>query len=90
MTRCPAAVIAVALSIGLAWVNTSARPVLLAADRGRTAGRESLVRPRRLRRRRMVPLRWYHGTFTLDGRILQIPVARGCPPLRVRLDRDLP
>jgi putative transposase len=42
------------------------------------------------RRRRMVPLRWYHGTFTLDGRVLQIPVARGCPPLRVRLDRDLP
>ncbi len=42
------------------------------------------------RRRRMVPVRWYHGTFRLDGRILQIPVARGCPPLRVRLDRDLP
>ena len=38
----------------------------------------------------MVPLRWYHGTFRLDGRMLQIPVARGCPPLRVRLDRDLP
>jgi hypothetical protein len=42
------------------------------------------------RRRRMVPLRRYHGTFRLDGRMLQIPVARGCPPLRVRLDRDLP
>jgi IS605 OrfB family transposase len=42
------------------------------------------------RRRRMVALRWYHGTFRLDGRVLQIPVARGCPPLRVRLDRDLP
>ena len=42
------------------------------------------------RRRAMVPVRWYHGTFTLDGRVLQIPVARGCPPLRVRLDRDLP
>src|SRR5258708_24734767 len=42
------------------------------------------------RRRAMVPLRWYHGTFTLDGRMLRIPVARGCPPLRVRLDRDLP
>ncbi len=51
MTRCPAAMIAVALPIGLAWVNTSARQVLLAADRGRTGGRESLVRPRRLRRR---------------------------------------
>src|SRR6202034_1451194 len=42
------------------------------------------------RRRRMVPLRWYHATFRLDGRVLYIPVARGCPPLRVRLDRDLP
>jgi hypothetical protein len=38
----------------------------------------------------MVPVRWYHGTFRLDGRVLQIPVARGCPPLRVRLDRDVP
>src|SRR5262249_44913450 len=24
------------------------------------------------------------------GRVLQIPVARGCSPLRVRLDRDMP
>src|SRR5258708_5260531 len=38
----------------------------------------------------MVPVRWYHGTFRLDGRMLQVPVARGCPPLRVRLDRGLP
>ena len=42
------------------------------------------------RRRRMVALRWYHGTFTRDGRVLQVPVARGCPPLRARLDRGLP
>ena len=42
------------------------------------------------RRRRMMPVRWYHGTFALEGRRLRIPVARGCPPLRVRLDRDLP
>jgi hypothetical protein len=42
------------------------------------------------RRRRMMAVRWYHGTFTLDGRVLHLPVARGCPPLRVRLDRDLP
>jgi IS605 OrfB family transposase len=42
------------------------------------------------RRRRMVPLRWYHGRFTVEGRVLHIPVARGCPPLRVRLNRDLP
>jgi hypothetical protein len=42
------------------------------------------------RRRRMMAVRWYHGTFGLDGRMLAVQVARGCPPLRVRLDRDLP
>jgi IS605 OrfB family transposase len=42
------------------------------------------------RRRGLVPARWYSGTFTLDGRKLRIPVAKGCPPLTVRLDRDLP
>ena len=42
------------------------------------------------RRRRMMPVRWYDSTYRLEGRVLQIPVARGCPPLRIRLDRDLP
>jgi hypothetical protein len=42
------------------------------------------------RRRGLVPARWYAGTFALDGRRLRIPVARGRPPLTVRLDRDLP
>jgi IS605 OrfB family transposase len=42
------------------------------------------------RRRALVPVRWYHGTFTLTGRRLRIPVARGRPLLWVRLDRDLP
>ena len=52
-------------------------------------GRRQTARyPRR--RRGLVPVRWYAGTFTLDGRRLRIPVARGCPPLTVRLDRDLP
>jgi hypothetical protein len=31
------------------------------------------------RRRALMPVRWYHGTFT--GRVLWIPVARGRPPL---------
>jgi transposase len=35
-------------------------------------------------------VRWYAGTFTLDGRVLRLPVARGRPPLVIRLDRDLP
>ena len=42
------------------------------------------------RRRGMVPVRWYAGTFTLDARVLRLPVAKGCPPLMVRLDRDVP
>ena len=62
-----------------AWFATAAR---------RSHGDSSARFPRR--RRRMVPVRWYHGTFVLEGRRLRIPVARGCPPLRVRLDRDLP
>jgi transposase len=37
-----------------------------------------------------MPVRWYHGRFDLAGRQLRIPVARGCPPLQVRLDRDVP
>jgi IS605 OrfB family transposase len=75
--------------------STAARSVLrryadawFAAAKRRRDGDLSARYPRR--RRRMVPLRWYHGTFTLDERVLQIPVAQGCPPLRVRLDRDLP
>jgi IS605 OrfB family transposase len=42
------------------------------------------------RRRALMPIRWYHGTFTLEGRRLRIPVARGRPALWVRLDRHLP
>jgi hypothetical protein len=41
-------------------------------------------------RRALMPLRWYHGTFTLAGRRLRIPVARGRDPLWVRLDRTCP
>jgi IS605 OrfB family transposase len=37
-----------------------------------------------------MPVRYYHGTFTLNGRRLRLPIARGCPPLGVRLDRDVP
>jgi len=42
------------------------------------------------RRRALVPIRWYHGTFALERRRLRLPAARGRPPLWVRLDRDLP
>jgi transposase len=42
------------------------------------------------RKRALMPVRWYHSTFQLDGRRLKLPVAKGCPPLIVRLDRDVP
>jgi hypothetical protein len=58
------------------------------AAKRRNEGDQTARFPRR--RRALVPLRWYHGRFTLAGRRLQIPVASGCPPLWVRLDRDLP
>jgi IS605 OrfB family transposase len=59
-----------------------------AAAKRRAEGDAGARFPRR--RRGLVPVRWYHGTFTLDGRLLRVPVARGFPPLRVRLDRDVP
>jgi transposase len=59
-----------------------------AAAQRRRGGDQRARFPRR--RRALVPLRWYHGTFTLTGRVLRIPVARGRPPLWVRLDRHLP
>jgi transposase len=62
-----------------AWFTAAAR---------RKAGVTTARYPRR--RRGLMPVRYYHGTFTLDGRRLRLPVARGRPPLRVRLDRDVP
>jgi IS605 OrfB family transposase len=59
-----------------------------AAAQRRRSGDQRARFPRR--RRALMPLRWYHGTFTLAGRRLRIPVARGRDPLWVRLDRDLP
>jgi putative transposase len=75
--------------------TTGARSVLrhysdawFAAAKRRKEGDRTARFPRR--RRALMPLRWYHGTFTLAGRRLRIPVARSRPPLWVRLDRDLP
>ena len=60
----------------------------MAAAKRRRNGDGAARFPRR--RRRLVPLRWYHGTFTLDGRRLRLPVTKGRPPLWVRLDRGPP
>ena len=75
--------------------TTGARSVLrrysdawFATAKRRKAGDMTVRYPRR--KRGLVPVRWYHGTFRLDGRVLTIPVAKGCPPLTVRLDRDIP
>jgi len=75
--------------------STGARSVLrrysdawFAAAKRRKDGDKTARYPRR--KRGLAPVRWYAGTFTLDGRRLRVPVARGCPPLEVRLDRDVP
>jgi transposase len=62
-----------------AWFATAER---------RKAGDTSARCPRR--RRGLVPVRWHAGKFNLNGRALRLPAAKGCPPLLVRLDRDVP
>ncbi|AVT40573.1 RNA-guided endonuclease TnpB family protein [Plantactinospora sp. BB1] len=75
--------------------TTGARSVLrrfsdawFAAAKRRAGGDDRGRFPRR--RRLLVPLRWYHGTFTLHGRRVRIPTAQGAPPLWLRLARDPP
>ncbi|WP_324276213.1 zinc ribbon domain-containing protein [Blastococcus brunescens] len=75
--------------------TTGARSVLraysdawMSAARRRRAGDMAARFPRR--RRALVPVRFYAGTFTVaDGRV-RLPVARGRPPLWVRPARPLP
>ena len=62
-----------------AWFSAAAR---------RKAGSAEVRFPRR--RRGLMPVRWYHGTFCLTGRRLRLPTAAGCPPVQVRLDRLVP
>lgn len=42
------------------------------------------------RKRALVPVRWYHGTFRIEGQRVRLPVAKGRPELWVRLARPLP
>src|SRR5437660_6735913 len=42
------------------------------------------------RKKALLAVRWYHGTFRIDGERLRIPVRRGAPPLVVRLARAVP
>jgi putative transposase len=42
------------------------------------------------RKKALVPVRYYHGTFRIDGERLRIPVARASAPLILRLGRAVP
>ena len=42
------------------------------------AARPASVGPVPAAQRRLMPVRYYHGTFTLDGQRLRLPVSRGC------------
>jgi hypothetical protein len=58
------------------------------AAKARRAGDASVRYPRR--RRHLMSLGFYAGTFSLEGRRLTLPVARGAPPLVVSLKRAVP
>lgn len=57
-----------------------------------TAKRRRAGEPARYprRKRALFPLRWYHGTFALDGHRVRLGTARGCADLWVRLSRECP
>jgi IS605 OrfB family transposase len=42
------------------------------------------------RKRALVPVRFYHGTFLLEGQRVRLQVAKGCPELWVRLSCPIP
>jgi IS605 OrfB family transposase len=58
------------------------------AAKRRKAGQQDARFPRR--KRALVPVRFYNGTFVLDGNRVRLPVVRGQPALWVRLARPLP
>src|SRR6266508_2301109 len=58
------------------------------AAKRRKAGQQDAGFPRR--KRGLVPVRFYGGTFTIHGQRVRLPVARGQPELWVRLARPLP
>jgi IS605 OrfB family transposase len=58
----------------------------LAAKRRGRGGEAGFPR----RKRALVPVRFYHGTFTIQGQRTRLPVARGQLELWVRLARPIP
>ncbi len=75
--------------------TTGARSILrrygdawMSAAKRRSEGDASARFPRR--KKALVPSRYYAGTFSLEGRRLSLPLARGAAPLVLRLTRDVP
>jgi hypothetical protein len=64
-------------SVGARSVLRRYSDAWFAAAAKRRSGDASARFPRR--RRGLVPVRWYAGTFTLDGRALRLPAAAGAP-----------
>jgi IS605 OrfB family transposase len=58
------------------------------AAKRRRAGQQNAGFPRR--KRALVPVRFYHRTFTIQDQRVRLPVAKGQPELWVRLARPLP
>jgi putative transposase len=58
------------------------------AAKRRRQGQQQAGFPRR--KHALVPVRFYHGTFQLDGQRVRLPVAKGRPALWVRLARPIP
>ena len=75
-------------SVGARSVLRRYSDAWFAAAARRKAGALEVRYPRR--RRSLMPVRWYHATFTLTDRTVRLPTARGCPPLVIRLDRLVP
>jgi hypothetical protein len=75
-------------SVGARSVLRRYSDAWFSAAKRRKAGDVQVRFPRR--RRRLLPVRFYHGTFRLHGRRVRVPTAAGCAPLWLRLDRDVP
>jgi IS605 OrfB family transposase len=58
------------------------------AAKRHNAGQQDARFPRR--KRGLVPVRYYRGTFSIEGQRVRLPVAKGRPELWVRLARPLP
>src|SRR5829696_1439031 len=77
-------------SVGARSVLRRYSDAWFAAAKKRKTGDLTARFPRR--RRSLMALRWYHGTFAHDvaGRRVRIPTAAGSPPLWLRLARAVP